>query len=173
MTVACQRSDPGPKQVYPSAPQLESVPLEPGTDAPTFAAQNQAGKRVVCQYEQPTVVYFYPRDDTPGCTIEAEEFDDAIDAYREAGVTVYGFSTDDVESHRSFADAHDLDFDLLADPDGNIAEAFDVPVEDGAATRTTFVVVDGMVVATYEGVQPAGHAEDVLKDLLETGIVDR
>lgn len=149
------------------------MPLEPGADAPTFAGQNQSGEQVVCQYEQPTVIYFYPRDDTPGCTTEAEEFDDALEDYREAGVTVYGVSTDDVASHRAFADAHGLGFDLLADPEGSVAEAFEVPLEDGAAARTTFVVVDGTVVATYEGVRPAGHAEDVLKDLLETGIVSR
>ncbi|QCC52872.1 peroxiredoxin [Halapricum salinum] len=147
------------------------MPLTPGDDAPTFAAQNQHDKRVVCQYDRPTVVYFYPRDDTPGCTIEAEGFDDSLSAYREAGVTVYGVSTDDVESHREFADEYDIAFDLLADPDGNIADSFDVPVENGAAARTTFVVVDGQVVATYEGVHPEGHAADVLEDLVETGIV--
>lgn len=147
------------------------MPLKPGSDAPTFAAQNQAGERVVCHYDQPTVVYFYPRDDTPGCTIEAEAFDDALDSYHDAGVTVYGVSTDDVESHRAFAEEYDLAFDLLADPDGNVAEAFDVPVENGAAARTTFVVVDEQIVATYEGVRPEGHAEDVLEALIETGIV--
>jgi peroxiredoxin Q/BCP len=146
------------------------VPLKPGDNAPTFAAENQDGERVVCQYDEPTVVYFYPRDDTPGCTVEAEEFDAAIDAYREAGVAVYGVSTDGVESHRDFADEYGLDFDLLADPEGSVADAFDVPITNGAAARTTFVVVDDQVVATYEGVHPEGHAEDVLQDLVETGI---
>jgi peroxiredoxin Q/BCP len=147
------------------------VPLEPGDDAPTFAADNQHGDRIVCQYERPTVVYFYPRDDTPGCTVEAEAFDAAIEDFRTAGVTVYGVSTDDVASHREFAEKYDIAFDLLADPEGNVAAAFEVPVENGAAARTTFVVVDGQVVATYEGVHPEGHAEDVLADLVETGIV--
>ena len=147
------------------------MPLEPGDDAPTFAADNQHGDRIVCQYERPTVVYFYPRDDTPGCTVEAEAFDAAIEDFRTAGVTVYGVSTDDVDSHREFADEYDLDFDLLADPEGSVAEAFGVSVENGAAARTTFVVVGGQVVATYEGVHPDGHAEDVLQDLIETGIV--
>jgi len=146
------------------------VPLKPGDDAPTFAAENQTGERIVCQYDRPTVVYFYPRDDTPGCTVEAEGFDDSLAAYHEAGVTVYGVSTDGVESHRDFADEYDIGFDLLADPEGNVAAAFDVPVENGAAARITFVVVDGQVIATYEGVHPDGHAEDVLQDLIETGI---
>jgi len=150
-------------------PQVD-VPLKPGDDAPTFAAENQTGERIVCQYDRPTVVYFYPRDDTPGCTVEAEGFDAALDAYREAGVTVYGVSTDNVESHREFAAEYGIEFDLLADPDGNVADSFDVPVENGAAARTTFVVVDGQVIATYEGVHPDGHAEDVLQDLIETGI---
>jgi len=146
------------------------VPLGPGDDAPTFAAQNQHGERVVCAYDRPTVVYFYPRDDTPRCTTEAEEFAAAFEDFRRAGVDIYGVSTDGVESHRTFAEATGVAFDLLADPDGNVAAAFGV-LEGEVARRTTFVVVDGRVHGVYDGIRPAGHARDVLRDLVHTGLV--
>jgi peroxiredoxin Q/BCP len=142
-----------------------------GIPAPTFAATNQFGERVVVEYDRPTVLFFYPRDGTPGCTTEATEFDEQLDTFESAGVAVYGLSTDDEESHREFAADHDLEVPLLADPEGNVAEAFDVPVTDGAAQRTTLVVVDGTVRAVYEGVAPEGHARDVVDDLAETGLV--
>jgi peroxiredoxin Q/BCP len=144
--------------------------LDAGEAAPQVSAPNQHGERVEPSFDDPTVLYFYPRDDTPGCTTEATEFAAEYEGYREAGVTIYGVSTDDVESHRAFADDQDIPFDLLADPEGSVADAFDVPITNGAAARTTFVVVDDQVVATYEGVHPEGHAEDVLQDLVETGI---
>jgi peroxiredoxin Q/BCP len=147
------------------------MPLSPGDDAPSIAATNQDGERLTLRFQQPTILYFYPRDDTPGCTTEATEFDDALPAYSKAGIAVYGVSTDDADSHRAFADEYDLGFDLLADPDGKVAEAFDVPVENGAAQRTTFVIVGGAVRAVYDGVYPEGHAEAVLEDLVETGLI--
>ncbi|WP_135303328.1 peroxiredoxin [Haloarcula amylovorans] len=146
--------------------------LEPGTAVPDVVAQNQRGDRVRPDFSRPTVVYFYPKDDTAGCTTEATQFDDRYDAYESAGVTVYGVSTDDVDSHRDFAEAHDLGFDLLADPDGTVAEAFDVDLVDGRARRTTFVVAQEQVVGVYEGVRPDGHATDVLRDLAEAGLID-
>lgn len=146
------------------------MPLQPGDDAPTFAAQNQHDERVVCTYDRPTVVYFYPRDDTPGCTAEAEGFAAAFEEFERAGVDVYGVSTDDVESHRAFAADTGAEFDLLADTDGNVAAAFGV-LEDEVARRSTFVVVDGEVLGVYDGVRPDGHARDVLRDLVDTGLV--
>ena len=147
------------------------MPLAPGDDAPTFAAQNQHDERVVCQYDRPTVLFFYPRDDTPGCTTEATQFEAHREDFETAGIDLYGISTDSVESHREFADAQDLSFDILADPDANVASAFDVALTDGAAHRTTFVVVGGVVRAVYDGVHPDGHAENVLADLVQTGLV--
>ncbi|MFB6073605.1 MAG: peroxiredoxin [Haloarculaceae archaeon] len=144
--------------------------LATGEQAPTVSAPNQDGRRVQIEGEEPTVVYFYPRDNTKGCTIEAQQFDAEYETYREAGVDVYGVSTDDVDAHERFADQYDLGFDLLADPEGDLAAAFDVPIDDGAAARTTFVLAGGKVVAVYEGVRPDGHARDVLRDLAEAGI---
>ena len=145
--------------------------LEPGDPAPEFAAPNQDGEAIEPDWSGVSVVYFYPRDDTPGCTTEAEQFQTELESYEEAGVTVYGVSVDDVDSHATFADEHSLEFDLLADPDGDVVAAFDVDAKRGVAARTTFVVVDGTVQAVYDGVDPDGHARDVLRDLVETGIV--
>ena len=144
--------------------------LETGAVVPQVTATNQDGDRVTVTFEQPTVLYFYPRDDTPGCTTEAEQFQAELETYREAGVAVYGVSTDDAESHREFAEAHDLEFDLLADPDGKIADAFDVAMSDGATERTTFVCTQGQVCGIYEGVHPDGHARNVLNDILDVGL---
>jgi peroxiredoxin Q/BCP len=149
------------------------MPLEPGTDAPTVTAPNQHGESVAPSFDQPTVLYFYPEDGTPGCTTEATEFDRELETYRDAGVAVYGVSTDSVDSHAAFAAAHGIEFDLLADPDGTVAAAFDVDRRStGEAARTTFVVVDGEVYDVYTGVTPDGHARDVLGDLLDDGVVD-
>jgi peroxiredoxin Q/BCP len=84
---------------------------------------------------------------------------------------VFGVSTDDVESHERFAEKYELRFDLLADPEGEIADAFGVDTSRGAAARTTFVLADGEVQAVYDGVDPDGHARDVLADMLDDGLV--
>ncbi|MFC6719494.1 peroxiredoxin [Natrialbaceae archaeon GCM10025810] len=145
--------------------------LSEGADAPTVTARNQDGEAVTLEFEGPTVLYFYPRDETPGCTTEARQFQLEYETYREAGVEVYGVSTDDVEDHRAFCEAEGLEFDLLADPDAELAEAFGVDLRDGKTARTTFFLADGEVKAVYEGVNPDGHARDVLMDALEEGLV--
>jgi peroxiredoxin Q/BCP len=146
--------------------------LSEGDDAPRIEATNQDGDSVTVKYEEPTVVYFYPRDDTPGCTMEAKSFNKEYDEYEAAGVRVYGVSTDDEESHCDFAEENDLSFDLLADPDAEIADAFGVPLQGNMAKRNTFVVVDGEVVSVYENVSPDGHGRDLLLELIEDGVVE-
>ena len=147
--------------------------LETGDEAPTVEARNQRGETVELDFDEPTVLYFYPRDDTPGCTTEAEQFDRELESYHDAGVSVFGVSTDDVESHQQFAEKYEIRFDLLADPDAEIADAFGVGVDSsrGAASRTTFVLADGEVEAVYDGVDPDGHARDVLGDMLDEDLV--
>jgi len=146
--------------------------LEPGADAPAIRAENQWGETVTTAFREPTVLYFYPKDHTPGCTTEATAFNDRYDTYADAGVEVYGVSPDDAQSHCDFAETHDLAFDLLVDSKGAIAEAFDVPTVDGRPRRTTFVLVGERVLAVYEGVRPEGHAAGVLRDLKEAGLVE-
>ncbi|KOX95230.1 peroxiredoxin [Haloarcula rubripromontorii] len=145
--------------------------LEPGTDVPTIRATNQHGDAVQPGFEAPTVLYFYPADDTPGCTTEATQFEALAERFVDAGVELYGVSTDGVESHREFAAANDLSFDLLADPEGRLCEAFDVPRVDGRSQRTTYVIAKERVVAVYERVGPDGHAASVFEDLVDTGLV--
>lgn len=149
------------------------MPLQPGDDAPTVTAPNQHGTEISPAYDDPTVVYFYPEDGTPGCTTEAVEFTTELETYRDAGVDVYGVSVDDVESHAAFAENHDIEVDLLADPDADIAAAFSVELRaDGKTPRTTFVVVDGEIYDVYTDVKASGHARTVLGDLLDDGVVD-
>ena len=144
-----------------------------GDPAPTITAPNQDGEERTLSFEDPTVLYFYPADDTPGCTLEARQFQLERETYEDAGVEVYGVSTDDVDSHQSFCEQEGLEFDLLADPDAEIAEAYDVELYDeyGTTKRTTFFLADGEVKAVYEGVDPDGHARDVLLDALDEGLV--
>jgi len=146
--------------------------LEPGSAVPDIVADNQWGDRVRPEFSTPTVLYFYPEDDTPGCTTEANQFEKRYEQYDEYDVAVYGVSTDTVSSHCEFAEAHDLSFDLLADPDGNIADAFGVDLVEGRTRRTTFVIARNKVLGLYEGVRPDGHATDVLRDLGEAGLLN-
>lgn len=142
----------------------------PGDAISAVTATNQHGETVTLAFEEPTVVYFYPRDDTPGCTVEAEQFSLEHETYRDAGVAVYGVSTDSVESHAAFVEKYDLDVELLADPDGDVAETFGVDTSSGAAERTTFVLADGEIKEAYTGVKPDGHARKVLSDMLDAGL---
>lgn len=147
--------------------------LSTGDPAPTVNAQNQDGETVSLTFDSPTVVYFYPRDGTPGCQIEATQFEAERESYRDAGMDIYGVSTDDVDSHREFADENDLGFDLLADPDGEVANAFGLEVTDDFVGRTTFVLADGEVQAVYDpaDVDPDGHAREVLSESLDSGLI--
>ncbi|GAB3328555.1 peroxiredoxin [Haloplanus salinarum] len=144
--------------------------LQVGDDTPKVRATDHSGAPVTLSFVEPTVLYFYPRDDTPGCTVEAEGFDEELTAYRDAGVAVYGISTDDAESHAAFRRKHGLDIDLLADPDGTVAAAFGVTVAGGTADRVTYVLADGEVKRVYRDVEPTGHARDVLQDLVDEDI---
>ena len=139
--------------------------LEPGDAAPDVHATNQHGETVTPDFDDVAVVYFYPKDFTGGCTIEANEFQDHLPEFEAAGVAVYGVSLDDVESHADFAEEEGLEYDLLADPDGDVAAAFGVDTSEGYTNRVTFLVADGAVVATYdpELADPSGHANEVLE----------
>lgn len=108
------------------------------------------------------VLYFYPKDDTPGCTVEGKEFRDLHDEFTALDTIVIGASTDSVDSHRRFAQKHALPFPLLADPDGELAGAFNV-LNNLMASRTTFVLgPDGRIVRIFSNVAPRGHAREVL-----------
>jgi peroxiredoxin Q/BCP len=142
--------------------------LEKGALAPAVSGLDQDGKsRSVADVKgRFLVVYFYPKDGTPGCTAEACAFRDAWDRYDEAGVAVYGVSADDVASHKTFAEEHQLTFPLIADPDGAWSDAFGVGKFLGFTERVTFLIdPDGRVAATYPDVDPGVHASDLLRDV--------
>jgi len=149
--------------------------LDPGDSAPPFSLANHEGVRVSPADLDAThvVVYFYPRADTPGCTTEACGFRDEWERFREADVDVVGISDDPVTDLDAFASAHDLPFQLLSDPDGEVAAAYDAygekqlfgRVVKGVFRNTYVLDSTGTVVLTYEGVSPADHAADVLEDI--------
>ena len=143
--------------------------LEAGDPAPEISAENQHGETVTPDFEAPTVVYFYPKDFTGGCTIEANDFQDVLPEFHDSGITVYGVSLDDVETHADFAEEEGVEFDLLADPDGEVADAFGMDTSEGYTDRRTFVLVGGEVGRVYdpELADPSGHAREVLTDTRE------
>ena len=108
------------------------------------------------------VVYFYPKDDTPGCTVEGKEFRDSYEQFQALDCVVVGVSTDSAERHRAFAEKHALPFILLADEDGNLAAAFGV-LNGKYAMRSTFVLDSELRVRrAFHEVTPRGHAAQVL-----------
>src|SRR5215212_10825953 len=115
---------------------------------------------------QKTVLYFYPKDDTPGCTKEACAFRDRMDDYAEAGIQVYGVSLDSPESHREFRAKYNLNFPLLTDEGGRASEALGVLRKDrGIANRVTFLLdPKGTISRVYPEVSPETHADEILQD---------
>ncbi len=149
--------------------------IEEGQEAPDFALATDAGDPVrLSDFRgRAVVLYFYPKDDTSGCTAEACGFRDVCDEFEERGAVVLGVSPDDEESHARFKSKYGLPFTLLADPDHVAAEAYGVWVERNrygrqsmGVKRSTFVIgPDGRVVRAMYGVKPEGHPEEVLEAL--------
>lgn len=139
-----------------------------GDDAPAFTAQDQDGNLVSLSdfTGQRVVLYFYPKDDTPGCTKEACTLRDNIDRFAEKDVVVLGVSADTVASHAAFAETYNLLFTLLADPDREIIRAYGVETGDGYAKRATFIIGPDQTVETvHTDVDPANHADQLLEEL--------
>ena len=149
--------------------------IEEGESAPEFELKSDSGETIKLSdfRGRPVVLYFYPKDDTPGCTTEACEFRDAYDVFRDRGAEVLGVSPDDVSSHEKFKSKYELPFPLLADPDHKTAEAYGVWGERTSygktyigINRSTFVIdEDGNVARAMLGIKPAGHAAAVLQQL--------
>ena len=117
-----------------------------------------------------TVVCFYPKDDTPGCTKEACAFRDRMPDYKGANIKVYGVSLDSPESHRQFREKHNLNFPLLTDEGGRAAEALGILGSRGYANRVTFLLApDGEIAKTYPEVSPETHADEILRDAAALG----
>ncbi len=145
-------------------PQAEATRIPQLAAAAELRVPDQSGmpRRLADFSGRLAVVYFYPKDDTPGCTVEGKEFRDLYDQFEALDCAVIGVSTDSVESHRAFAAKHALPFTLLADSSGELAQAFGV-LNGKLANRVTFVLGgDGRVIRTFSDVAPRGHAQQVL-----------
>ena len=141
--------------------------LSEGITAPNFTAKDDEGNSVtLADFEGKTVVlYFYPKDDTPGCTKQACSFRDSYADYEGKDITVLGVSRDDAASHKAFKDKFSLPFPLIVDTDGTISQAYEVD-GGGYAKRVTFVIDGkGVIKKVYESIQTDTHATDVLADL--------
>jgi peroxiredoxin Q/BCP len=151
---------------------LAADPPAVGSPAPAFRLQDQTGQwHSLADYRGKWVVlYFYPKDNTPGCTTQACEFRDNIFAYRDLGAVILGVSVDDVASHKAFADEHSLPFPILADAEKKTATAYGTLTKyvgiAELARRDTFIIdPQGKVAKHYVKVDPKGHSEVVLADL--------
>ena len=141
----------------------------------TLAADDGSTVRLADLRGQTVVLYFYPKDDTPGCTKEACEFRDRSKDLGKSDAVVLGVSPDSVESHKKFREKYGLDFRLLSDPDHQVAEAYGVwqlksmyGRKSWGIARTTFVINEkGRIAHVFEKVKPAGHAAEVLAALPE------
>ncbi|MGH7438009.1 MAG: peroxiredoxin [Polyangiaceae bacterium] len=138
-----------------------------GKPAPDFTATAQDGTTVhiAALKGKPVVVYFYPKDETPGCTKEACSFRDGWKSLAATGAALVGVSADDLESHRAFVAHYHLPFLLVSDPDGTLGAKYGVPFH-GVHARQTFIIgADGVVKKIYRHVDVTTHADQVLSDL--------
>lgn len=144
--------------------------LPVGAVAPDFQGRDPSGKAVKLSDVRGTkaVVYFYPKDGTPGCTTEACAFRDSFKRYEAAHVTLFGVSQDTAENHEQFTKDHKLPFPLVADEDGVLSRAYGVSSTFGMDSRVTFLVgADGKIAKVWPKVDPGVHADEVLKAATE------
>jgi peroxiredoxin Q/BCP len=149
--------------------------LETGAKLPALTLADDTGAEFSTKtlVGKPVVVYFYPKDDTPGCTNEATQFRDLADDFEKKGAVVVGVSRDSVASHQKFKKKYDLPFKLLADVESKVCDAFGVIVEKNmygkksmGVQRSTFLFdVKGKLVKVWPKVSVDGHAEDVLSNI--------
>ncbi|MEL6580091.1 MAG: peroxiredoxin [Cyanobacteria bacterium J06621_12] len=141
--------------------------LSAGSTAPSFSTVDDEGNSVsLADFKGKTVVlYFYPKDDTPGCTKQAQSFRDSFAEYQDKDMVVLGVSQDDQASHKQFKEKYGLPFQLLVDSDGAITQAYDVD-GGGYAKRVTYIIDgEGKIAQVDSNVQTSTHAADVLKSI--------
>ena len=146
--------------------------IDPGKNAPAFSLKDQEGRihRLSDYAGRPVVLYFYPKDDTPGCTIQGKSFTASKQDFDDANIAVVGVSEDDVSSHKNFANKFDFTIDLLADPNHELLNAADVGQSEYKGTmywkRTSFVIdPEGRLRKIYRDVKPEGHEQVLLNDI--------
>jgi peroxiredoxin Q/BCP len=144
-----------------------------GTPAPDFSLTTSDGSQVSLKDYRGKwlVLYFYPKDFTSGCTLEARNFQRDLTKYEEAGAVVLGVSVDTAQSHKDFCAKEGLNFKLLADPDAMVSTEYGSVMDykgEKLAARNTFIInPEGQIAKVYTAVKPAEHSEQVLKDLAE------
>ena len=147
--------------------------LAVGETAPDFMALDQDGEvrqLHLLRRRRAAVLFFYPRDGTPGCTAEACALRDSWDRLQAAGAVVVGVSTDEVRAHARFAEEHELPFRLLSDPDAEVLARYGVPSFLGMSQRVTFIIDrDGRIAHVFEDVDPAIHADEIIVALEALG----
>jgi thioredoxin-dependent peroxiredoxin len=151
------------------------MPISSGIPAPEFSLPDENGSiRSLTEFRgRPVILYFYPKDDTPGCTTEACNFRDDYSQYSGTGITILGVSPDSPKSHAKFKEKYGLPFPLLADDGHKVCELYGVwgmkenyGREYMGVLRTTFLIDEtGMIVQVFENVKPAGHSAEVLAAL--------
>ncbi len=151
------------------------MPISSGIPAPEFSLPDENGKaHSLAEYRgHPVVLYFYPKDDTPGCTTEACNFRDDYSQYTRAGITILGVSADSSKSHAKFKAKYNLPFTLLADEGHKVCDLYQVwgtkknyGREYQGVYRTTFLIDEGgKIVKVFENVKPAGHSAEVMAEL--------
>jgi len=154
------------------------MPISANQLAPDFSLLDETGHaRSLAEFRgKPVVLYFYPKDDTPGCTTEACNFRDDYHVYIENGVVILGVSPDSAKSHAKFKNKFNLPFTLLADEDHKVCEAYGAwgpkkmyGKEYEGVYRTTFLIgPDGNILKVFENVKPAGHSTEVLAELKQS-----
>jgi peroxiredoxin Q/BCP len=150
----------------PTGAAAAPAELKEGDDAPNVTLTLQDGKQVPLSSlkGQQVALYFYPKDDTPGCTIEAQGIRDSWGELQKAKVHVYGVSLQDAASHQAFIDKHKLPFDLVVDGDKSVTKAFGVPSNGEYASRQTFLIgADGKIKKVWRNVNPGEHAKQLLE----------
>jgi len=148
--------------------------LNVGDTAPDFEAINDEGKSVSLKEfrGKPVVLYFYPKDDTPGCTAEACSFRDNFEEFQKKGVVVLGVSIDSTKSHKNFKDKYNLNFPLISDKSREIVEKYGATGDSKSAKRVTFIIDrNGKIAYVYSKVTPKDHSVEVMKKLQELKLV--
>ncbi len=170
--LGCEQKSPPEKPLTTSAATgagpASDGEIAVGKPPPDFSAKAHDGTdiKLSALKGKPVVLYFYPKDETPGCTKEACSFRDAWKDLQKTGVVLVGISTDSAESHKAFAAHHNLPFHLISDESGTIAKMFNVPNRAGFLARHTIVIgADGNVKKVYRDVDVSKHASEILSDL--------
>ncbi len=143
--------------------------LQVGIMAPLFSAVNQDGDTIKLEELRGkwVVLYFYPKDDTPGCTMEAKGFEELRKKFEEEGAVILGVSRDDEISHKNFCTKYGLNFHLLADKEGKIIQAYKAKGRIFTKRITYLIDPEGKIAFVWDKVNPAGHAKEVLEKIRE------